>query len=82
VLDAGTAVELERLTLVTDTPGMRVEVKAGEAPDDFAETVASDRVAQRRTTFDLSLPGARRYYLIWITRLAGRYGHVNEVLAE
>jgi hypothetical protein len=33
------------------------------------------------TTFALHGP-ARRYYLVWITKLAGSDAHVNEVRAQ
>ena len=80
VLDAGSPVALDKLTVTTTTPGMVAQVKAGEtttgpfAPDSGSQTI------QPKQTIDLQGKKAR-YYLLWITKLAGDQGSVNEVAA-
>ena len=81
VLDAGRPLRLRRIVVVTDTPGLEAEVKAGTSSTDFPEVVSKRQTAGQGTTFILSVPEARQYYLIWITHLPGRHAHVNEVTA-
>jgi eukaryotic-like serine/threonine-protein kinase len=83
VVDAGKPVELSRLTVVSDTPGFRAEIRAGERGEGPFETVAAE--AQQvggRTAFELGDVEAR-YWLVWITNL-GENGsvRVNEITAR
>jgi serine/threonine-protein kinase len=80
VLDAGSAVDLASLTIQTDTPGYTAEIKAGDSPTSFPDTVAGERTVESSTTFTLD-GGKARYYLVWITRL-DRLAHVSEVTAR
>ena len=84
VFDAGRPVKLDTLTVQSDTPGFTAEVQAGGSPTgpQFT-TVSESQTVARRTTFQLDVPTARRYYLLWITRLpAGvERTHVSEVTA-
>jgi serine/threonine-protein kinase len=78
VLDAGSPVELSRLTVVTDTPGFTAMIMAGRTRREFEDVSEAQEVAQR-TSFEVDTRGeAYRYYLIWITALDGT-AHVNEV---
>jgi eukaryotic-like serine/threonine-protein kinase len=81
VLDAGGAVRLSSLTVVSDTPGYVARIEAGSSSDGPFSPVSSSQTVDGRTTFSLSVDPARRYYLVWITRLAPGYPrtHVNEV---
>ena len=83
VFDAGRAVKLGALTVVSDTPGYIAQVEAGPSSTGGFSTVSQSQTVGRRTTFRLSVDPARRYYLLWITRLAPGYPrtHVNEVTA-
>ena len=83
VFDAGRAVKLGSLTVVSDTPGYVAQVEAGPSSTGGFTTVSQSQTVGRRTTFRLSVDPARRYYLLWITRLAPGYprSHVNEVTA-
>ena len=85
VLDAGTLVEITRLTVVTDTPGFTAEVQATNTEGGTPEKVSDSKVVGMTTTFDISLNGLgpKRYYVIWITRLPSNsnVAHVNEVRA-
>jgi putative peptidoglycan lipid II flippase len=80
VLDAGSPVALKSLTVTTTTPGMVAQVKAGGSstgpfvPDSGSQTI------QPKQTIELQGKKAR-YYLLWITKLAGDQGSVNEVTA-
>ena len=84
VFDAGRPVKLDTLTVQSDTPGFIAEVQAGaSSTGPQFTTVSSSETVARRTTFQLDVPAARRYYLLWITRLpAGvERTHVSEVTA-
>jgi serine/threonine-protein kinase len=82
VLDAGRPVKLTELAVTTDTPGFTAEIRAGTSPTSF-RTVSAARTVGGRTAFPLELDAPRRYYLIWITRLApgAERTHVSEVAA-
>jgi eukaryotic-like serine/threonine-protein kinase len=79
VLDAGSPVELSRLTVVTDTPGFTAMILAGSEEGGPFEDVSESQQVEGRTTFDVDTRGEPlRYYLVWITALEGT-AHVNEV---
>jgi hypothetical protein len=68
VLDAGAVRRLQRLDLVTATPGYLAEIRAGASPDGPFTTVAPERTVDRLTQF--ALGGRRaRYVVIWVTDL-------------
>jgi eukaryotic-like serine/threonine-protein kinase len=69
VLDAGTGVKPGSLTIRTDMPGFTADIKAGASSNGPFDTVSSSMQVGTRTTFRLSVDPARRYFLIWITRL-------------
>jgi eukaryotic-like serine/threonine-protein kinase len=71
--------DVSSLTVRTDTPGFTAEVKAGDSPTSFGETVAASQTVEGTTTFELD--GGGPYLLLWITDLDGR-AHVNEVTAR
>ena len=80
VLDAGGAVELTRLTVVTDLPGATAEIRVDSSPvGRFERRAAAARTLDESTTFELEDGVKARYYLIWFTALAGDRAHVNEV---
>jgi eukaryotic-like serine/threonine-protein kinase len=85
VFDAGRAVKLGSLTVSSDTPGFVAVVKAGSSATgpSFGAVSAAETVGAR-TTFSLSVPTPRRYYLLWITRLApgADRTHVSEVTGK
>jgi eukaryotic-like serine/threonine-protein kinase len=83
VIDAGRPVGLGALTVVSDTPGFTADVKAGASSNGPFDTVSGSQPVDTSTTFRLSAPVARRYYLVWITGLAPGYPrtHVSEVTA-
>jgi hypothetical protein len=80
VLDAGSPVALEVLTVTTTTPGMVAEVKAGDSTTGPFAADSGSQTIQPKQTIDLQGKKAR-YYLLWITKLAGDQGSVNEVTA-
>jgi putative peptidoglycan lipid II flippase len=81
VLDAQRPVRLGSLTVLSDTPGYVARIEAGTSSSGPFDPVSSSQTVGGRTTFSLSVDPARRYYLVWITRLAPGYArtHVNEV---
>jgi hypothetical protein len=75
---------LKQLTVMTDTPGFRAQIKASSSPTSgFADVSGAPKTVQARTTFDLE-DSRGPYYLVWITRLApdADAAHVNEVKAR
>jgi hypothetical protein len=81
VVDAGTPVELTRLTVVTDTPGFKAQIRATNTEGGTTEDVSAAKVVGTTTSFDVSSSGPKRYYVVWITQLPPdrSYAHVNEV---
>jgi eukaryotic-like serine/threonine-protein kinase len=81
VLDAGGPVALRSLTVVTETPGFRAVIRAGDsASGPFTDDSATETVGP---TTSFTLAGATaRYYVLWITELPpGRSAKVGEVTA-
>ncbi len=83
VLDAGRIAQIERLGVVTDTPGFQAVVRAGSSPHGPWHDVSASQTVAERTQFVLRDARAR-FFEMWITRLGGGYdaAHVNEVLAS
>ncbi len=83
VLDATSVVELSRITVVTDTPGFTAEIRATNIEGTPGQKVSDSYVVGRTTKFDIKEPTPKRFYVVWITKLAsdGHFAHVNEVRA-
>jgi serine/threonine-protein kinase len=83
VVDAGRAVKLGSLSIVSDTPGYSARIEAGASSNGPFDPVSPSQTVGSRTAFSLSVDQPQRYYLVWITRLARGYArtHVNEVTA-
>lgn len=77
VLDAGRQVALPTITLTTDTPGFTAEIRAGDLAEGPFRPVSESRTTATSTAFELDGAAAARYYVVWITKLAGA-AHVNE----
>jgi serine/threonine protein kinase len=84
VFDAGRPVQAESMTVATDTPGFTANVEVGASSNGPFNSVSASQTVAGQTTFQLSVPVARRYYLLWITRLPAGGGrtHVSEVTAR
>jgi eukaryotic-like serine/threonine-protein kinase len=81
VLDAGQPVEAASMRVRTDTPGFTAEIRAGNLINGPFRKVSDAKTVGALTTFDVD-PGAPvRYYVVWITKLAGAVAHVNEARA-
>jgi serine/threonine protein kinase len=82
VLKAPRRVALRDLTLTTDTPGFKAEIRAGESETGPFRTVSPARVIDGRELFRIDARPAA-YYVIWILDpgTAGR-ARVNEVAAR
>jgi eukaryotic-like serine/threonine-protein kinase len=83
VLDARGAVQLSRITVVTDTPGFTAEIRATNIQGGQPEKVSHTLVVGRTTRFAIDEPAPKRFYIVWITKLApgAHVAHVNEVRA-
>jgi serine/threonine-protein kinase len=83
VVGPSTSTKVRQLKVTTDTPGFTAQVKAGDSPTGPFAAVSPSRVVSASTTFPLA-GGARRYFLLWITRLPpdGDSAHVNEITAR
>jgi eukaryotic-like serine/threonine-protein kinase len=80
VLDAGAPVRLERLVVVSETPGFTAEIRAGgSAEGPFPAVVSPSRTVGERTAFPVEGEPAR-FYLVWITALDGR-ARINGITA-
>jgi eukaryotic-like serine/threonine-protein kinase len=80
VFDAGSPVSLKQLTVTTTTPGMVAQVESGDSTTGPFVPDSASRTIQPKQTIDLQGKKAR-YYLLWITKLAGDQASVNEVTA-
>ena len=68
VVGASRAVSPKTVTVTTDTPGFRAEIKAGDSAGGPFRTVSnSQTIAGTTATFHLD--GGGRYFLLWITNL-------------
>ncbi len=65
VVDAGRFVRAKRLTVITDSPGYRAQVRAGASPTGPFVAVSATKVTTPRTTF-LLRPRDSRYLMLWI----------------
>ena len=83
VLDAGTVRELSRIVVVSDTPGFTAEIDGTNTLGGSPTKISASKVVGRSTSFDIEDTTPKRYYVIWITKLAagGHLAHVNEVRA-
>jgi hypothetical protein len=83
VLDARGVVQLSRITVVTDTPGFSAEIHATNIQGTPGQKVSDNRVVGRTTRFAIKPSTPKRFYVVWITKLApgGHFAHVNEVRA-
>ena len=81
MLDAGQPVEASEVRVRTDTPGYIAEIRAGNNLTGGFTLVSSAEAVAGTTTFEVDPKAPARYYVVWITRLAGDVGHVNEVSA-
>jgi eukaryotic-like serine/threonine-protein kinase len=80
ILDAGKAVSIEHLQIVSDEPGFTAEILAGDNPTGGFVPFSEEQKIGRRTTLELAGGESYRYYVIWITD-PNRRAHVNEVRA-
>jgi hypothetical protein len=85
VLDAGTAVTLHQLGLVSSTPGFTAVIRAGDSQSGpFSNIVSPSQVVPAAGAhYTITESSPHRYYVIWITKLASDYNtaKVNEVRA-
>jgi hypothetical protein len=84
VLDARSVVQLSRITLVTDTPGFTAEIRATNVQGTLGQKVSDGRVVGSTTRFAIKRSAPKRFYIVWITKLAppgDHFAHVNEVRA-
>ena len=80
ILDAGKAVSIEHLQIVSDEPGFTAEILAGDNPNGGFVPFSEEQEIGRRTTLELAGGKSYRYYVVWITD-PNRRAHVNEVRA-
>ena len=83
VLDATSVVQLSRITVVTDTPGFTAEIRATNIQGTPGQKISDSRVVAATTRFSIHQSAPKRFYVVWITKLApdGHFAHVNEVRA-
>jgi len=81
ILDAGKAVSIEHLQIVSNEPGFTAEILAGDNPNGGFVPFSEEHEIGRRTTLELAGGKSYRYYVVWITD-PNRRAHVNEVRAD
>jgi eukaryotic-like serine/threonine-protein kinase len=81
VLAAPRATAVTRVTVTTDTPGFAARIESGTSQDGPFAPASPPRTVGRSTAFAVEGP-ARRYYVVWITKLPQGVAHVNEVTAR
>jgi eukaryotic-like serine/threonine-protein kinase len=82
VLDAGSAVKLEHLTVTTPTPGFTAEIQSGDSPTGPFAVDSSSHTVNGTRTFTLNGQTAQ-YYVVWITELPPEhYAQISEVTAR
>jgi hypothetical protein len=83
VLDAHAPVQLARITVVTDTPGFTAQIRATNIQGGPTQAVSDKHVVGPTTRFTIDSPAPKRFYVVWITKLApdGHFAHVDEVRA-
>jgi serine/threonine protein kinase len=82
IVDAGKPLALRTITVSTDTPGYRAQIRtASSSTGPLGAVDSATKPVAGSTTF--SLNGATsRYYIVWIVDLGGlRQAHINEVKA-
>ena len=62
VLDASGVVQLSRITILTDTPGFRAEIRATNIQGGPTQKVSDDKVVGRTTRFQINQPAPKRFY--------------------
>ena len=86
--DFGAPTALRQITVVTDRPGIQVQIRAGDtagAPDEEAyPVVAATATMAKSGTFSIKAGTSARYYIVWLTQLTpdgnGKFwGSVSEV---
>ena len=71
--DLGQPVTLRQVKIVTDQPGIDVQILAGDTPS--ASDISAYRVVGQQSgmsstaTIQLQPQGAAQYYVVWITKL-------------
>jgi serine/threonine-protein kinase len=81
VLDAGKAASPHEITVITTTPGFTADIEAGDSEGGPFHRVSSSQTTGPQTTFTLADGTSARYFVVWITKLAGPQAYVNEVRA-
>jgi serine/threonine-protein kinase len=80
VLAAPRSERVTRITVRTDTPGFTARIESGSSESGPFPPVSPLQTVGSSTTFRVS-GAAARYYVVWITKLAGADAQVNEVTA-
>jgi len=81
VVDAGRPVKILRVTVATESPGYKAQVRVGKSALGPFVAVSQTKVTTPRTTFALK-PRRGRYLMLWITSMpATGTAAVNEITA-
>ena len=81
VLDAGSSIELAKMTVNTPTPGFTAEIQVGDSQSGPFVTDSSSQTVAAKTVFTLDEKSGQ-YYVVWITQLPpGNRAEISEVTA-
>ena len=83
LFDLGASEEIGRLEVVTDTPGIALEIRSGnQAGTSETNFETLESVSEAAARQDIEVTGKARFWLVWITQLPGGGGgsaSINEV---
>jgi serine/threonine-protein kinase len=81
VVDAGSAVKLHHVTVMTPTPGFTALIQSGDSPTGPFMSDSTLETVDGKTTFTLDGATAR-YYVVWLMELPpGNHAEISEVTA-
>lgn len=87
IVDLGEPVSVHQVTVTTTTPGLDLEIRAGDQPggqaDSYQVLGKSTNLGGSAVTIPVTGNGQHRYWVVWITKLApASDGNFQAALAE
>ena len=82
LVDAGRAVALREVTIQSRSPGFKARIRAGATPDGVFTFRSGEQTVGASTKIVVRKGASFRYYVVWITELAGKRAEINELRAK
>jgi hypothetical protein len=85
--DFGKATALRQIIVTTDSPGIQIEIRAGNTPNtetsaDGYAAVSAVQTMKDSSTFAIKKGTTARYYVVWLTQLSDDGGGFRGSLSE